>query len=129
MSKPAVSQPIRWNPPYFSTFKINVDASVFNGENHFSIGMVLRDHLGQFVRRRVGEFVGRVSVLEAEPVGILEALRWSSDISGHMVAAESDSQLSVKVISSTLQNQLELENLVEQCRLIIGVKLVFLFFL
>lgn len=96
MFKPVVSQPIQWNTPSFGTYKLNMNASVFNRENHFSIGMVLKDHLDQFVRGRVGKFAGHVSVLEAELMGILEALRWSGDISGRMVAVESDSQLSVK---------------------------------
>lgn len=92
---------------------INVDASVFYGETHFSVDMVLRDHLGQFVRGRVCRFAGRVSVFKAELMGNLEALRWSNNISGHTVAVESDSQLSVRAINSTMPNHLEEGNLVE----------------
>lgn len=96
-----------------------MDASVFDSENHFSIGMVLRDHQGHFVRGRVCKFAGRVFVFEAELVGILEALIWSTTLPGHTFAVESDSQQSVKAIHSTLHNHLDVGDLVEHCRLLI----------
>lgn len=40
----------RWKPPLPRQLKINVDASVFPGSNSFSIGWILRDSTGPFVR-------------------------------------------------------------------------------
>lgn len=117
--KPAEDQAKRWVHPPPGTHKINVDASIFDSENHFSIGMVLLDHQGHFVRGRVCKFAGRVSVFEAELVGILEALIWSTTLPGHTFVVESDSQQSVKAIHSTLHNHLDVEDLVEHCRLLI----------
>lgn len=39
----------RWQPPEIRNFKVNVDASVIEGGESFSIGMVLRDHTGKFI--------------------------------------------------------------------------------
>ena len=118
--KPAEEDQVkRWVHPPPGVYKINVDASVFDGENHFSIGMVLRDHQGHFVRGRVCKSAGCVSVFEAELVGILEALIWSSTLPGYTVAVESDSQLCVKAIYSDLHNHLEAGNLVEHCRILL----------
>lgn len=67
----------RWKPPGQSQFKINVDASVVGGQNSFGIGMVLRNHQGQFLTGKTMRFAGSVSVIEAESTGVLEALIWS----------------------------------------------------
>ena len=64
-----------WSPPALGTLKINVDASVISGNKFFSIGMVARNHQGHFIRGKVMKFEGCVSVMEAESVGVLQALR------------------------------------------------------
>lgn len=56
--------------------RYNFDASVFEGENSFTIGMMLRDHRDQFIRGKSMKFAGPVSVLEAEMVCMLKALIW-----------------------------------------------------
>lgn len=43
----------RWTAPAEGSLKINVDASVFEGRASYSIGKVLRDHLGVFCRAKV----------------------------------------------------------------------------
>lgn len=44
---PAVEH--KWQAPEVGSFKLNVDASIFKEEDHFSVGMVMRNHLGEFV--------------------------------------------------------------------------------
>lgn len=117
--KPAADQVNKWVRPSPGTYKINVDASVFTSDNHFSIGMVLRDQQGHFVRGKVCRFAGCVSVLEAELVGILEASIWSTNLPSHVFEIESDSQLGVNAIHSNMHNYLEAGDLVEHCRLLI----------
>lgn len=121
--QPTVKPGTKWVPPPLDTYKINVDASVFEDQDYFSVGMVLRDHLGQFVRGRVLRFAGHVDVLEAELVGILEALHWSKSFAGRIGKIESDSQQGVRAINSKLHNHLEVGHVVDQCRLLVGTEI------
>lgn len=53
-----------------------VDASLFPGMSSFSLGLVLRDHHGNFIQAKNMVKAGAVTVLEAEAWGIAEALEW-----------------------------------------------------
>lgn len=61
-------------------------------------------------------FVGRVEVLEAELIGIYEALKWCSNCSDSRISVESDSLLSVQAIKGAVQNRLEAGTVIDQCR-------------
>lgn len=50
----------KWKKPITSTFKINVDASVYPGAHRYSVGMVLRNHEGFFVAGRTCCFAGEM---------------------------------------------------------------------
>lgn len=109
----------RWKPPSRGELKINVDASIFTGERSFRIGMVIRNDQGHFVQGKCMRFAGEISVLEAEMVGILEALRWVQEWPGRHIVIESDSILSVNAIQKAACNYLELGDLIRQCRVIL----------
>lgn len=115
--------------PAQGTLKLNVDASVFEGSGVFSVGLVVRDYQGHFLQGRTMKFAGSISVLEAEMVGILEALKWLQDFPEHNILEESNSMLSVAAINRGDKNQLEIGDLIEQCRVILhnrsGVLVVF----
>lgn len=64
------SEESKWSPPVEGQYKINVDASVFQGMDSYSVGLVMRDHEGKFLEGRNMRIAGSVSVLEAEAVGI-----------------------------------------------------------
>ncbi|XP_074346115.1 uncharacterized protein LOC141684873 [Apium graveolens] len=61
----------KWCPPATGELKVNVDVSVYEGEDFFSIGMVMRNHQGQYVKGKTVRFGECVSVMEAELVGKL----------------------------------------------------------
>lgn len=63
----------KWVTPIEGTLKLNVDASVIQGSTSFRVGMLLRDH---FIHDKCMHFAGEVSALEAESIGICEALSW-----------------------------------------------------
>lgn len=109
----------RWVAPDIGTLKINVDASVFEGADSFSVGMVIRNHQGLFIKGKTMRLPGKVTVLEAELVGVLEALLWSAAFQEQTAVIESDSLLSVQAINKDKQNQLEIGDLVAQCRSIL----------
>ncbi|XP_074356538.1 uncharacterized protein LOC141696278 [Apium graveolens] len=94
----AVSKQVnKWRPREVGTFKINVDASVFPGAQTFSIGMVMRNHVGTFLAGRNQCFSGKI-------------LR-------DVVTIESDSHLAVKAIAGDSLNFLETSEVVECCKL------------
>lgn len=67
--------------PWYGDAKDYVDASVFIGNNYFSIRLVVRNHQGHFIRGKIMRFTGCTSVLEAEAVGVLEALNLTKELS------------------------------------------------
>lgn len=80
--------------PKEGKLKLNVDASVVAGLSCFSVGMVLRDHHGVFIRARNVKIAGEVSAFEAEAWGVRETLNWSIELSVKDVEVESDSTYS-----------------------------------
>lgn len=103
----------KWLAPITGTFKINVDASILEGENSFSVGMVLRNHQWHYVGGKTLSFPGRVSILETEMVGILKALIWTTELTVEVSKVEIDSLSSVNAINKLSMNYLELANLVK----------------
>lgn len=65
----------------------------------FSVGMVLRDHCGMFLEGRTVSLTQAADVLEAEALGIREALSWVKNMEGRKVMVESDSLLAVSAIN------------------------------
>lgn len=61
-------------------------------------------------------FSGEVSVLEAEVIGINEALSWLKDRTHAPICMESDSLTAVRAINKGTQYQLELGHILEECR-------------
>ena len=108
----------KWRIPEPGAYKVNVDASVFPNAPTFSVGMIMRDHLGSFVACKVACFPMVETVFEAEMVGIREAPSWIKEgqFSSTQVLVESDSLLSVKAILEDKMNLLEVGEVVEECK-------------
>lgn len=107
---------VKWHPPTEGRMKINVDAHVITGLSWFSVGLIIRDHEGRFIRARTRKVAGKVSVVEAEARGLLEALRWANSLGFHGVDVESDSKNSVHAINNTVENYLEVGAIFQECR-------------
>lgn len=71
---------IKWCQPTIGELKVNVDASVYEGEDSFSIGMVMRNHQGHYVKGKIMRFGECVSVMEADLVGTAETLKWIEEV-------------------------------------------------
>ncbi|XP_074357577.1 uncharacterized protein LOC141697194 [Apium graveolens] len=108
--------PQKWKPPDVGRLKLNVDASVHVNAADFSIGLILRDHMGQFVAGKVKCIARSGNVLEAKATAILEGLKWIVDMNYRNVEVESDSLVSVKAIQNGSENFLEVGHLFEDCR-------------
>lgn len=60
--------------PVVGVLKLKVNASVIQWDSSFAVGMVLRDHQGDFSEERVMKFGRKAFVLEFETVDILGPL-------------------------------------------------------
>ena len=76
-----------------------MDASVKQGHNSFVIGMVLKNHEGNYISGKTARFQGPTSVVEVEIVAIYEGLKWVEDLRGTEVVVESDSLLGVNAVN------------------------------
>lgn len=108
-----------WQPLFKGTVKINVDASVVEGQNSFAVGMIFTDYQGQYITGKKMRFACCVQIVEAKLVGILEALLWLEELPFVDVTIQSDSLLSVGTVNKDHTNYLELRTLVWQCKTII----------
>ena len=108
----------KWQPPAAGVFKKYVDASVYPGTNAFSIGMVMRNTEGTFMATENYKFWGEVSIVEAEAIGVREALSWIKELQkkDNEILVESDSQLTVNAIQSQSMNYLEIGEIIESCK-------------
>ncbi|XP_074363255.1 uncharacterized protein LOC141703719 [Apium graveolens] len=108
----------KWKKPEFGFVKINVDASVFIGAPTFTIGMVVRDHNGEFFSGKTMCLPEVESVFEAETIGIREALTWLKDQQFHLgrVIVETDFMLTVSDITGEGENNLEVQEALEDCK-------------
>lgn len=106
----------KWHQPAPGSLKLNVDASVTEGQNSFSLGMVIRNHQGDYIAGKVMRCVGRVPALEAELTGVAEALVWAQEVADGEVEIESDSLLAVNALKNNQDNLLEFGDLVQQCK-------------
>lgn len=83
--------------------------------------MVLRDFQGSYISGKILRFAGAVQLIEAEMVGILEALSWLEEapVGDAEVRIESDSLLSFNAVSNKQVNFLELGTLVQHYRALV----------
>lgn len=103
---------INWVRPEEGTLKLNVNASFVNDAETCTIGMLLRDHTGSFVEGRSITLVSPGNVLEAEAMGIREALSWVKDRQFVKTIIELDSFLAVQAIVGDAVNLLEVGHIV-----------------
>lgn len=96
--------------------KLNVDASVFKGQSSFTVRMVVRIYKGEFVVGMNKCIVGVATVLEAETVGVQEALCWIEGSIVRQVVVESDSSNVINALQRNIVYQSEVGNTLESCR-------------
>ncbi|KAL8496613.1 hypothetical protein ACS0TY_020345 [Phlomoides rotata] len=70
----------RWHLLGIGVVKFNVDAAIFVESKQIGLGMVARDDSGDFVVGRTTVFPGLFKVLEAEIMGVFEAIVWAWDL-------------------------------------------------
>ncbi|CAH9124776.1 unnamed protein product [Cuscuta epithymum] len=86
-----------WCRPSVGRLKLNVDAAV--REDKCGLGWCLRDAAGSFVTGAAKPRTGRLSSLEAELIGIMEALSWLQGTDWKIVDVESDASRAIMEIT------------------------------
>ena len=82
----------------------------------------MRNDTGNFMAARTYKYCGEVSVVEAEIIGVREALSWIKELSmqDEEITVESDSQITVNAIKKGGTNYLEVGEIMEECKQILG---------
>lgn len=109
----------QWYPPDINMMKVNVDAPWHTEASSFTIGMVIRDHRGCFIEGRTMAFPNTADVLEAELIGVKEALAWILSRGEGRVMVETDSKLSVEAIKGKRKYVLEVGHTIDQCQVLL----------
>ncbi|CAI9754043.1 unnamed protein product [Fraxinus pennsylvanica] len=63
----------KWKPPTTGSFKLNIDAAIFENQRKAGLGVVIRNDLGSFIAAKVVSVQGIVDPLLAETLGVREA--------------------------------------------------------
>lgn len=122
-AKPCQPSSHKWIPPKQGAFKLNVDAAVKSGSENFFVGLILCDHLGQFVIGKVVCMKMVSSVFEAEACAIQEGLQWLLSLPHRDVEVKSDSLLSVQALKRHHNNHLEVGFILDSCRSVLFSRL------
>jgi ribonuclease HI len=95
-----VQQQHNWIPPTHGRLKCNVDAAFHNGGKITSGGWCVRDDSGQFIRAGTHWLRGELSIIEAEALALLEAMRTTCQMNMQNVIFETDAQIVVGATNS-----------------------------
>lgn len=113
---------VKWQPPEEGQLKLNVDASVVPESSYFSVGMVLRDQNGVYLRGNTMKFPSNVTAFEAEVVGLHEALLKMASNGSQPIIVETDSLLVVQALQNRRKYRLEVGTILEACQGILSSK-------
>lgn len=114
-SNPGAVSMDKWRPPSAGWVKLNVDASIKEGEPDFMVEMVIKNEHGQFIMGRNKRLAGQVSVFEAEAYAVLEALQWMQEMQFKKVVVESDSCLVIQALKQRTEYLVEAGNILGAC--------------
>ncbi|XP_060959373.1 uncharacterized protein LOC133030597 [Cannabis sativa] len=106
----------RWRKPLLNMVKINVDGAIFQEENKFGFGLVVRDHSCRLIEAVSGSRFGAVHPGVAEVIGVKEALSWIKRKQWSNVVVETDALVVVQAIKGSVNMPSQFGMLVRDCR-------------
>jgi len=107
---------ISWVKPPGGTIKCNMDAAIFQNNAVAGYGICYRNSEGELLLGKSAIIHSSLSVLEAEAIALLEAMKLSISSRFHHVYYETDSKILTKAILSNTIHHNEFGDLVAQCR-------------
>ncbi|GAU30587.1 hypothetical protein TSUD_392780 [Trifolium subterraneum] len=90
-----------WSPPRHGWLKCNVDAGTHNAGRIISGGWCIQNDGGQFIRAGTNWVRGAYTILEAEALALLEAMKSVCEMNLQQVIFESDALIVVEAINSS----------------------------
>jgi len=105
-----------WIKPPVGKIKCNVDAAAFNNNFVMGFGMCFRDFKGNLLLGKSDFYHSSTTILEAESLGLLDAIKVAISNGMHVVLFETDSKILSDAINSNFTPSNEFGDLVVQCR-------------
>lgn len=105
-----------WTKPEINSFKVNIDAAIFEGEGRYGFGGVVRDHRGNFVSAISGLREGAISPEVAEGVALKEVLSWLKLQDPKQYQVETDCLVLVQAINSPVILRSPFGMVVRECK-------------
>ncbi|XP_024633515.1 uncharacterized protein [Medicago truncatula] len=105
-----------WIKPPIGTIKCNVDAAAFNNNSIMGYGMCFRDYTGTFLLGKSDFYHSSATVLEAESLALLDAIKVAISNEMHVVLFETDSKILADALTNNSSPTNEFGDLVTQCR-------------
>lgn len=105
-----------WLPPLSGELKLNLDGALFEEQNRYGVGLVVRDEKGLLVEARTKLFVGTVQPEIAEAVGFKEALSWIKGSHWNKVTLESDCLVAIQSIRNKTNMISLFGDIINDCR-------------
>ena len=105
-----------WIKPPVGKIKCNVDAAAFNNNFVMGFGMCFRDFKGNLLLGKSDFYHSSTTILEAESLGLLDAIKVAISNRMHVVLFKTDSKILSDAINSNFTPSNEFGDLVVQCR-------------
>ncbi|KAM6569730.1 hypothetical protein CsatB_017715 [Cannabis sativa] len=106
----------QWAKPVENSIKINVDATIFEEQNHFGLACVIRDHNGFLLTALTRLFRGAIHRMVAEALSFREALSWLKTHQRHMAVIETDCLLVVQALRSSIHTSSPFGEIITKCK-------------
>lgn len=111
-----------WLKPSPGVLKCNTDASIIEQQRLTGICICFRDEHGAFIRARTDVFSPSLLVPEGEALGLLQALRWASEMGIGACIFEIDCKTVVDNIHSSKKDYPEFGVLISGCKSILATR-------
>jgi ribonuclease HI len=107
---------LTWSKPPEGTIKCNVDAASFNNNSIMGYGICFRNSSGVLIIGKSGYYYASTTVLEAETIGLLEAIKEAISTGMQAVIFETDCKTIPDALSVNNIPENEFGDLIFQCK-------------
>ena len=91
-------QEAKWSPPKYLFYKINVDGAVFSSQKAAGIGVVVRDHEGNFISGLSKKIHAPFSAIEVEAKAFKASIFFAKEMGIREFILEGDSAVIVQAL-------------------------------